>query len=228
MRVAVSQSSTMTPQLSSARPRVREVIALGLGACVLISAGCHPLVSSGRAPSYLIIDRIEAASGADPQKFSTILQSDVQTCKKGENGGPPQCGIFEDAGRVAMRMALKDVGTTESPTQPTTNNLITVTHYRVVYRRSDGRNQPGVDVPYGFDGGATFTVDAAGVQGVFVAVRANAKLEAPLLALVNGGGALGINTTADITFYGHDQTGSPVTATGSMSVNFADWADPES
>lgn len=228
MQVAVIHRSTRTRPVPGAGQRLRSVLGLSIGACVLASAACHPLVSSGRAPSFLVIDRLEAASGADPQKFATVLQSDVQTCKKGKEGEPPQCGIFEDAGRVSMRIALKDVGTPESPTQPTTNNLITVTHYKVVYRRSDGRNQPGVDVPYGFDGGATFTVDPAGVTGVFVAVRANAKLEAPLIALVNGGGALGIYTTADITFYGHDQTGSPVTATGSMSVNFADWADPES
>lgn len=228
MRVADSTPSIMTTHLPSASARARTALVTGLGACLIASAACHPLVSSGRAPSFLIIDKLEAASGADPQKFSTVLQSDVQTCKKGENGEPPRCGIFEDAGRVSMRLALKDVGTPESPTEATTNNLITVTHYRIAYRRSDGRNQQGVDVPYAIDGGATFTVDPGGVTGVFVAVRANAKLEAPLLALVGGGGALGISTTADVTFYGHDQTGSPVTATGSMSVNFADWADPES
>ena len=28
-----------------------------------------------------------------------------------------------------------------------------MTRYRVEFRRTDGRNTPGVDVPYGFDGG---------------------------------------------------------------------------
>ena len=40
------------------------------------------------------------------------------------------------------------------PTRPTTPiNAITLTRYRVDFRRTDGRNTPGVDVPYGFDGG---------------------------------------------------------------------------
>ena len=37
-----------------------------------------------------------------------------------------------------------------------------------------------------------------------------------------------ISTIADITFYGRDQVGNDVSITGSISVNFSDWADPES
>ena len=36
-----------------------------------------------------------------------------------------------------------------------------------------------------------------------------------------------ISTIADVTFFGKDQTGRDVTVTGSMSINFADWADPQ-
>ena len=46
-----------------------------------------------------------------------------------------------------------------NPNGPTSNNAITVNRYRVTYRRSDGRNTPGVDVPYAFDGAVTFTVE---------------------------------------------------------------------
>jgi hypothetical protein len=35
-----------------------------------------------------------------------------------------------------------------------------------------------------------------------------------------------ISTIADVTFYGKDETGTDVSVTGSISVNFADWADP--
>jgi hypothetical protein len=59
-------------------------------------------------------------------------------------------------------------------------------------------------------------------------VRAQAKLEAPLKALRNGGGAIAISTIADVTFYGTDQNGNTVSVTGSISVNFADWGDPAS
>jgi hypothetical protein len=62
---------------------------------------------------------------------------------------------------------------------------------------------------------------------VFTLVRAQAKLEKPLITMVGGNGALLISTIADVTFFGKDQTGRDVTVTGSMSINFADWADPD-
>ena len=82
-------------------------------------------------------------------------------------------------------------------------------------------------MPYAFDGAATTTITDRAATMVFVLVRIQAKLEAPLKNLREGGGALAISTIADITFYGRDQAGNDVAATGSISVNFADWADPE-
>ena len=65
----------------------------------------------------------------------------------------------------------------------------------------------------------------------FSLVRAQAKLEAPLVTLVNApnffGGGVVISTLADVTFYGRDQTGHDVSVMGTMSINFADWADPD-
>ena len=61
-----------------------------------------------------------------------------------------------------------------------------------------------------------------GVHGLYAA----RKLEKPLVTLAGtNGGALIISTIADVTFFGKDQTGRDVTVTGSMSINFADWAD---
>ena len=37
-----------------------------------------------------------------------------------------------------------------------------------------------------------------------------------------------INAIAEVTLYGRDQTGAEVVATGTISVNFADWSDEES
>jgi hypothetical protein len=47
------------------------------------------------------------------------------------------------------------------------------------------------------------------------------------VTLRGGNGALVISTIADVTFFGKDQTGRDVTVTGSISVNFADWADED-
>ena len=63
--------------------------------------------------------------------------------------------------------------------------------------------------------------------GQLIVVRLQAKEEAPLKALVGGGGAVTISTIAEITFYGSDQAGHPVTVMGRMNVDFSDWADPD-
>jgi hypothetical protein len=122
---------------------------------------------------------------------------------------------------------MKDIGL-YGANGPSRNNYITVNRYRVTYKRSDGRNTPGVDVPFGFDGAGTVTVTDQDAGLAFVLVRVQAKLEPPLMNLRNGGGADTISTIADITFYGRDQAGNDISVTGSISVNFADWADPTS
>jgi len=202
-----------------------------VGVTVLAFAGavsCGQQNTTGRSPSYLVIDALQGASGAKPDAFGGALESDVVTNVKTTVGGQEvyQPTIFEDTGRATLRMALKDVGGPTTPTAPTATNSITVTRYHVTFKRSDGRNTAGVDVPYGFDGAATGTFDSAGGSLTFVIVRAQAKLEAPLKALRNGGAAMLISTIAEVTFYGQDQNGNQVTVTGSISVNFADWGDP--
>jgi hypothetical protein len=136
--------------------------------------------------------------------------------------------IFSDPGRATFRVALKNPGTVAAPTAPTSLNQVTLTRYRVVYKRSDGRNTQGVDVPYAFDGGMTVTIPAdSNVTGFFELVRIMAKDEAPLTRLVNNGGVEFFSTIADVTFYGTDQAGNEVTVTGSITVSFADYGDPD-
>ena len=199
-------------------------VALAIGA----SVSCGHANSEGRSPSYLIVDSLTAAPGATPDNFGNALESDVITnvkvTVKGEEGYVPT--VYEDFGKATLKMALKDTGGSNAPTSPTATNAITVTRYHVDFKRTDGRNTPGVDVPYSFDGGATGTFDANGGSLSFVLVRGQAKLEAPLKALRAGGGAIIISTIAEITFYGTDQNGNTVSVKATMSVNFADWGDP--
>lgn len=190
-----------------------------LGAVMLLAAAvasCGDLVRQGQASSYLIIDSLEGASGADPGALSNTVTSDTLTVV---DGVPT---IFEDPGQVILRLAMKDAGA-ENPTAPSTNNHITVNRYRVRYIRADGRNTEGVDVPYGFDGAITGTVSGTATF-VFTLVRIQAKQEAPLAALTVNGGA--ISAIAEVTFYGRDQTGRETSVTGQLSINFANWGDP--
>lgn len=201
----------MTRSLSFAS---RRQVALGVAlAALLFTTACGN--TTGRAPSYLVIDQLLAASGAATTKFSNTLESDVET--KGS--------VYEDLGEVQLHMAMRD---TTDTTAPSATNVITLERYHVAYVRSDGRSVEGVDVPYAFDGASTATITSTTSTVGFVLVRAQAKVEAPLLALCSGGGSLLISTIAQVTFYGHDQAGNSVSVTGSISVNFADWADPSS
>jgi hypothetical protein len=199
-----------------AGPRRTTLVPLALAA-LAASISCGDVVRQGRAPTFLVIDRLQGASGVNPNQLGSTLASDVVT--KGT--------IFEDPGSAQMRILLKDPGNPGAPATPSNINSVTINRYRVTYRRSDGRNTPGVDVPYAFDGATTVTVTNLATPVAFTLVRAQAKLEAPLRALVGAGGRILISTIADVTFYGRDQAGNEVTQTGSISVNFSDWADPE-
>ncbi len=194
---------------------VRPAAVAGLMLAALGAAACGSATArEGNTSSYLIIQNLEGRRGEEGT-FDHVMASDVRT------GG----GWIEDDGRVTMSAAMRDV---TNPNGPTSNNAITVNRYRVTYRRSDGRNTPGVDVPYAFDGAVTFTVTPGLTQTIpFVLVRVQAKLEAPLKGLTQLGAAAVISTLADVTFYGHDQAGRTISVTGTIGVNFADWADPD-
>ena len=195
--------------------RLMSIKLLPLASIVCLAAtmaGCGDFIRQDRSSVTLVIDALEAASGAaQTLTFSGTLQSDVVT----------QGGVFSDSGRVTMRLIMKDLGEVASAT-----NAVTINRYLVTFRRTDGRNTPGVDVPFPFDSAMTFTV-APGTTNVagFELVRHNAKFEQPLLGLVNSFATL--STIADITFVGRDQAGREVSASGSIGIQFGNFADPD-
>jgi hypothetical protein len=189
----------------------------GAAAIVLATTSCGDMSLQGTSSSFLIINTLEGASGAAPSELAGDLRSDVITVV---NDRPT---FFNDIGQVEFALALKDPGSPASPTTPSQNNFITIDRYRVTYFRTDGRNTPGVDVPYAFDSAFTVTVSGTASAG-FTLVRNQAKQEAPLLALSTNG--ILISTIAEVTFYGHDQTGRSVTATGRIGITFGNFGDP--
>jgi hypothetical protein len=193
----------------------RMALAGALAAAALVS-GCGDVVRQGESSGYLIVERFEGASGAAPDEFGGTLLSDVVTVVE---GAPT---VFNDLAEVSFRLAMKD----PALTTPTTSNFITLSRYRVRFIRADGRNTPGVDVPYGFDGGITGTITAQSTVVNFEIVRHVAKMEAPLAALANNG--VIISTIAEVTFFGQDQTGREVSVPARLTVNFGNFADPDS
>jgi hypothetical protein len=201
-----------------------------------LASGCTKTQLQGDSSSYLIVNSLQGASvqsSSNSPKFSGVLQSDVCTVVDKTN---PFCTYFDDLGQVDLSLALKDPGTGTSPTTPTTTNFITINRYHVDYIRADGRNTQGVDVPFSFDGAATFTVGTANTTAVITLVRVQAKQEAPLtgLALLDAQGharqpsSSPISTIAQVTFYGTDQAGRSVSVMAQITITFADWADPPS
>lgn len=186
---------------------------------LMASSSCGSMVRQGTGSSYLIISTLRGASGAKPDDLGNPVFSDVVTVV---DDSPT---VFNDLGEVGLTLGLKDPGSPTAPTTVSPNQFITVDRYRVTYQRADGRNVPGVDVPYPFDGGMTVTVSGGEVTAGFNLVRVQAKLEAPLRALRNAGAGI-FSTIAEVTFFGHDQTGREVSVSGKLSVEFGDFADP--
>jgi hypothetical protein len=195
------------------------------GALSLVA--CGDVARQGRSPMFLVIDDLSAIRGGGVAVEQNILLSDVIT----NVISPAPCApdspcpsIFNDMGSAILRLSPKDVATGGVGNQPSTNNQVTITRYRVVYRRADGRNLPGSEVPYGFDGAATVTVPATGTASLsFELVRHAAKQEAPLRQLIASPTI--ITTVADVTFYGRDQVGHDISVTGSIQVDFGNFGD---
>ena len=192
-----------------------------------LAAGCGEVSRQGRTPAQIVIMSMTAASGATPSEFGGNLLSDVQTLvQRTIEGSTVQVPtIFNDLGAVEMRLQLRDPGIPGVAATPSTLNDITITRYLVTYRRSDGRNTPGVDVPFPIDSAVTFTVPSSGTATAsFEIVRHTAKEEAPLRALVTNG--VIIATIAEVTFFGRDQAGNEISTTAHIGVNFGNFADP--
>jgi len=184
-------------------------------------------VRNGSSPVYLVIDSLLGSRGGTTVGTPTSpVLSDVLT----NVTSPLPCApatpcptVFDDPGTATLRAPLKDIGVSGT-LAPTTNNEVTITRYRVDYIRADGRNTPGVDVPYGFDGAVTGTITPNSSRSFsFELVRHVAKQESPLVQLVTSGNI--ITTIARVTFYGQDRTGNAVSVTGQIQVNFGNFGD---
>jgi hypothetical protein len=192
----------------------RLVVATAVAATGL---GCgSDLLRTGRAPVFLQITGFDITNGASDETGGH-LRSDVVT-------------VVDDVPSLFNDTAVANISAiAKNPVVlPTDVNDVTITRYRIVFRRADGRNTPGVDVPFGWDGGVSIRIPAGGSAGVpFEIVRHSSKLEPPLAQLANGGGQVFIYTVAEITFFGRDQNGNEVTVTGMADVAFGDFADPQ-
>jgi hypothetical protein len=195
---------------------------LALAALMAATAGCGDVIRQGRSPGVLSVNTLQGIAGGATGTGSAVLLSDVLVFRRSPEPCTPLAPcptIVDDFGVATLSLTMKD-----PLVSPTANNQATISRYTVAFRRTDGHNTPGLDVPYGFDGAVTATVVGGGSTDVaFEFVRHVAKIESPLVELVSSPNV--ISTIADVTFYGQDLVGNAVSAKASMSVNFGNFAD---
>jgi hypothetical protein len=183
--------------------KLQKLIAVfGVVAMSAALAGCGgAFARDSKAPARLVIVSLQGASGAEPEEMGSFVLSDVIT-----------------------NVTTGGTCTADNPCPSRFNDI--GHRYRVQYRRSDGRNTPGVDVPYDIDGAATATVPLDGTATFgFQLVRNAAKREAPLVGLADSNDTL-ITVIATVTFWGRDQAGNEVSVSGSIDITFGNFGDP--
>lgn len=191
---------------------VRAGLLLGAAGFSACSAG---YTQENNASVLLLIASINAGAP---------LQSDVVT----------SAGVFRDTADILIAVRFKNPNISITPQIP---SAVILERYEIKYRRSDGRGVEGQDVPFSISGNMTlaFDVKTSGTDILSLeVVRVQAKLEPPLRNLsttsttptnTGTGGAQVVTMFADITLHGRTVSGQTVTATGSLQIDFANWAD---
>jgi len=156
-----------------------------------------------------------------------VIQSITGTTIEGETVAFLQSDVIDADGLVRVSTATANIVVRlvnpDPVSGPSQFNDVVLTNYRVTYELPTGPGTPGVDVPLPFDGNFSTVlcpVDEE-VAVPFVVVLEAAKLAEPLLSLRNTSTVL--ERRAKIEIFGHDLTDHPVTATGYLSIFFADY-----
>lgn len=188
------------------------VILVGM---IIFSSGCNQIENLSTSGTKLICSLI---TGNDEfgQSGSTTIMSDVIT-----TGGT----IYNDVAVATLTTTLLDPDKTES----TFYQDVIVDQIDIRYTRADGLNVEGVDVPFSFSQKVNERVSIGIVKEMgFVLIQQTAKLESPLVELVNFGQEKILKLEAECTFYGKDLAGNRVEpAVATVSIWAADFADEE-
>src|SRR5689334_11053921 len=139
---------------------------LAVATLVASATSCGDVVRTSRAPALLVVNSLTASRGAANSggTGASLLTSDVLTVVT--SGGTctttnPCPTVFSDQGTLTLSLAAKDISV-----PLTSNNQVTINRIHVSYRRTDGRNAEGVDVPFSYDTGGTVTVPAGSTAQV--------------------------------------------------------------
>lgn len=190
------------------------LMAVFLTVILLNFPACNKLENLSDSGSALVVGMI-TGTDLEGNTGSTTIFSDVRT-----SSGT----ILNDTATASLTTVLLD----PVQTSGTFYQDIIVDQVDVEYTRSDIPGaQPGVDVPFGFSQNVYARVAVGETLDMpFVLVQHVAKLESPLVELINGGQEGVLKMEAKCTFYGKDVAGHRVApVVGHVSVWFANFAD---
>jgi hypothetical protein len=184
---------------------------LAVAAAFLALAGCNTISQDTESSSMIVVMSI-TGKNMDGDTVA-YLQSDIL-------GSDGLVRVDNATANIVVRLINPD-----PLNGPSQFNDVVLTSYRVTYELATGPGTPGTDVPLPFDGNFSTVlcpVDEE-VAVPFVVVLEAAKQAAPLNALI--GTATVLERKAKIEIFGHDLTDHPVTATGYLTIYFADYQD---
>jgi len=198
--------------------KIKHLLLILFAVCIIFSfPGCNSLENSTTSSSKLIVESL-TGKDLDGKDGSTTIFSDVLV----------EGSVINDNGVAALTAVLLDPSA--STATSTYYQSILVDQVDIKYSRVDGLNTPGVDVPYGFSQKVSMLVGIGeSVSLPFVLIQHNAKLESPLVELINIGQEKILKLEAEVTFHGKDLGGQRVESVKVyVSVwcsNFADSAE---
>jgi hypothetical protein len=193
---------------------------------MLVTFACTRVEDNTRSASLLVVESITGIIGQDDSE-STPLLSDTCDSPADQPQDPELCGVFNDNAEITFSNQFLQIGPGTGQGTSFLNDII-VNRYRVDYFRSNGRNTPGVDVPYGIDGTMNVRVPVdTNTTGAILVVRHEAKKEPPLSELDNGPSEGVITAQAEIKFFGQDLSGRTVSATGYLEIHFGNYGEDQ-
>jgi hypothetical protein len=187
-------------------------------ACILslivFLPGCNNNFDEADSPVFITVASVEGDS--EPGPFGDVYNDVVP-------------GFFPHTVKVTLSAHTNNQA---NPPTGTAYTTVQLSSYRVTFYRTDA----GADVPAGFQQALTATVVAGTdtVIGGLTICRADQNLQPPLYYLTPfsygfepGTGFTAISCNCVIDFWGHTLAGDPVSATGTVAINFGDWANEE-
>ena len=184
---------------------------------LLMLSACNKVEDDSQSASLLVLESLLGTTADGTE--ANFLQSDV--LKTSDTGAT----VIADIAAATFRVESLD----PAPVMGASiYHDVMLDRYTVSYTRTDGKNNPGTDVPYPFEGSLSAVVPLGQATTVsIVVVREAAKLEPPLIKLVDLGAEMVLTATAKIDFYGHDLANNKVKATGYLTIYFANYAEEE-